>query len=87
LREQNCDVLGTVLDVTDEAAMVTAFDAMPRVDVVVASAGIAAPCAIEQLSLSEFRRVIDVNLIGVFIAVREGIKRMVSAVLRSTLRA
>lgn len=76
LRAQSCDVLGTVLDVTDEAAMVEAFDALPRVDVVVASAGIAAPSRIEQLSLSEFRRVIDVNLIGVFIAVREGIKRM-----------
>lgn len=76
LRAQSSDVRGTVLDVTDEAAMEAAFDATPRVDVVVASAGIASPCAIEELSLSEFRRVIDVNLIGVFLAVREGIKRM-----------
>lgn len=76
LRAQYSDVIGTVLDVTDEAAMVAAFDTMPRVDVVVAAAGIASPSPIETLSLSEFRRIIDINLGGVFVAMREGIKRM-----------
>jgi 3-oxoacyl-[acyl-carrier protein] reductase len=76
LRAQSPDVLGTVLDVTDEAAMIAAFDTKPRVDVVVAAAGIASPCAIEDLSLSAFSRMIDINLGGVFLAVREGVKRM-----------
>ena len=76
LRSQVSDVMGTVLDVTDEAAMIAAFEALPRVDVVVASAGIAAPSAIEDISASEFRRIVDINLTGVFIAVREAIKRM-----------
>jgi 3-oxoacyl-[acyl-carrier protein] reductase len=76
LRAQSPDVLGTVLDVTDEAAMIAAFDTKPRVDVVVAAAGIASPCAIEDLSLSAFSRMIDINLGGVFLTVREGVKRM-----------
>lgn len=76
LRREGFDVDWTAADVTDEAAMISIFNALPRLDALVAAAGIASVHPLEQLSVAEFRRVVDINLTGVFIAMREAAKRM-----------
>ncbi len=76
LRREGLDVRGTALDVTNEASMVAAFESLPRLDAVVAAAGVASVVPVEKLSAAEFRRVVDVNLTGVFLAMREATRRM-----------
>jgi 3-oxoacyl-[acyl-carrier protein] reductase len=76
LRAEGFDVSSSALDVTDEAGLVAAFDALPRVDVLVAAAGVASVFPFVDLSLAEFRRIVDINLTGVFLAMREAARRM-----------
>lgn len=76
LRAESLDVIGTALDVTDEPAVLALFDSLPRVDAVVAAAGIAKVAPIEDVTLADFRQVLDVNLVGVFLFVREAARRM-----------
>ncbi len=76
LTAEGLDIEWRAVDVTDEAAMVDAFASLPRVDALATVAGIASVYPIEQLSVAEFRRVVDVNLTGTFIAIREAARRM-----------
>lgn len=76
LAAEGLEVSSTALDVIDEAAVVAAFDALPRVDAVVAAAGTASVMPLEEIPVEEFRRVLDVNLTGVFLVVREAARRM-----------
>lgn len=76
LRAEGHSVDGQAVDVADEAQMIAAFDALPRVDALVTSAAIVKPAPIAELSLDLFRRTLDVNLIGTFLAMRESIKRL-----------
>lgn len=76
LRGAGHAVDGYVIDVSDEGAMIAAFDALPRVDALVTSAAIVRPAAIADLTLDLFKRTIDVNLVGTFLAMREAIKRL-----------
>jgi glucose 1-dehydrogenase len=72
---------GVALDVTDEASVRAAADAAARLgrrlDICVASAGIdgAARNALD-LDVDGFRRVLDVNVVGLFIAARAAAQRM-----------
>ena len=69
LREISPNVRGTVCDVADaasvERAAQAAFDAFDRVHVVCNNAGVAAGGGIDDISLDNWRWVIDVNLMGV----------------------
>jgi 3-oxoacyl-[acyl-carrier protein] reductase len=76
LRSEGFEVSWSVLDVTDEASLVAAFAALPRVDVLVAAAGVASVFPFVDLSLAEFRRIVDINLTGVFLSMREAARRM-----------
>ena len=76
LRREGHTVSGVPVDVSDEVAMVGAFNALPRIDALVTSAAIVRPAPIAELSLELFRRTIDVNLIGTFLAMREAVKRL-----------
>jgi meso-butanediol dehydrogenase / (S,S)-butanediol dehydrogenase / diacetyl reductase len=75
------DLAGTdlVCDVTDEAAVAGMFDAagerLGGLDVLVANAGIVHTSLFADESLSDFRRVLDVNLVGVFLCMREAARR------------
>lgn len=63
-------------DVTDERAVESAFaDATPFTDVLHA-AGIMSTGEVSTLALSDFRRVIDVNLIGSFLVARASARRI-----------
>jgi NAD(P)-dependent dehydrogenase (short-subunit alcohol dehydrogenase family) len=74
-------VEGASVDVMDEEGVRLAADAAAklgdRLDIVVASAGMdgAAENAID-LSVEDFRTVLDVNVLGLFIAARAGAERM-----------
>jgi NAD(P)-dependent dehydrogenase (short-subunit alcohol dehydrogenase family) len=68
-------------DVTDEASVealfVTARAAFGRIDVLFNNAGVFAQGkALEDISLDEWRRVVDVNLTGAFLCAREAIRHM-----------
>lgn len=74
---------GFVCDVADEAATADTFQAVRDtwggLDAVVASAGVGgAEVPFVDLSLDEWRRVMRVNLDGVFLAFREGARLMVA---------
>jgi len=65
-------------DVTDEAAVTAAFDAFGIVpDLVVNNAGIVKFGMTTDISVPDFRRVLDVDLVGSFIVARTAAQRMV----------
>jgi gluconate 5-dehydrogenase len=57
-------------DVTDEGAVVRAFEALGPVDILVNNAGIALRRTLVELELDEWRRVLDVNLTSAFVVAR-----------------
>jgi NAD(P)-dependent dehydrogenase (short-subunit alcohol dehydrogenase family) len=74
-------VLTQQVDVADEAAVVgamaTAVETMDRIDTVIANAGIGGGAAsFAQMSVEIWRRVLSVNLDGVFFTCREACKHM-----------
>ena len=83
LRADGARATGVVVDVTDEASVADAFDraetALGAVDVLVANAGVLVLQRALDLSVSDYRRVLEVNLTGTFITCREGGRRMVDA--------
>jgi 3(or 17)beta-hydroxysteroid dehydrogenase len=68
------------LDVTSEeswrAALEQATDLFGRLDVLVNSAGISFGCPVTEMSLEEWRRVLTVNLEGVFLGTKHAILAM-----------
>ena len=74
--------LGVPMDVTNEKSVHDGYERVALhyggVDVVVPNAGIAHVSPIEALSLEDFRRVMDVNAIGYFLFMREGIRLLKS---------
>ena len=71
------------LDVTDEpaidAAMARTAETHGRIDVLVASAGIALRRPATELSLADWQAVVDVNLTGVFLCARSAARHMIAA--------
>lgn len=63
-------------DVTDETSVAALFDAAGPVDIVIANAGAADTAPFHRLTLDQFRAIIDVNLTGTFLTLREGVRRM-----------
>jgi NAD(P)-dependent dehydrogenase (short-subunit alcohol dehydrogenase family) len=71
---------GLVMDVTSEEAVRRGFDDLRLLygglDIVVLNAGIAHVAAIDRLSAADFQRVLDVNLNGSFLVLREAARLM-----------
>ncbi|MDD2925516.1 SDR family oxidoreductase [Rhodoferax sp.] len=68
-------------DVSDEASVVALFDAavhaFGRVDVLFNNAGISAPAVLlEDLTLAQWQNVVDVNLTGMFLCLRQAFRVM-----------
>ena len=80
LRGQGYQARFQPLDVTDErgwdAAVAAAHEAFGRLDIVVNNAGISVPRTIEDLTVEEFRRTLDINLLGCFLGTKKGILSM-----------
>lgn len=67
-------------DVSDEASTVgmvaSVRERFGRIDIVVNNAGVVSHRTIDQLDMDEWRRVIDTNLTGLFVVVREALPAM-----------
>jgi NAD(P)-dependent dehydrogenase (short-subunit alcohol dehydrogenase family) len=76
------DLLPVFGDVTDPASIAAAFDAgearFGAVDIVVANAGISQNCPTLDLDLTGWRRVMAINLDGVFVTAQEAGRRMLA---------
>ena len=76
----NCKIVPFKVDVTDEnrvAEMVkTAMDEYGKLDILVSNAGVLIAKDIAEFPVDEWRKVIDINLVGYFICAREAAKVM-----------
>jgi len=79
--EQGYNVLALYGDITVDAAHIVnnAVRHFGRLDVLVNNAGISAGMAVDEMSSSEWRRVMNVNLDGVFQMVRHAMEHLVAA--------
>jgi gluconate 5-dehydrogenase len=72
---------GTAFDVTDEAAVVKAFEGFDKagleIDILVNNAGIQMRKPLVEFSSADWRKVIETNLTSAFIIGREAAKRMI----------
>ncbi len=82
MRQNKLEVSGKALDVADEVAVKSAFEAtieeFGRLDITVACAGVVGPssCSISEYSATDFDRTIAVNLRGAFLATKYSIAPM-----------
>lgn len=76
LRAEGIDAFGAVADTTNRAQIQAVMDAEARIDTVVTAAGVYWDRALADLTEDDFRKMMEVNLIGTFVAAQEGIARM-----------
>jgi NAD(P)-dependent dehydrogenase (short-subunit alcohol dehydrogenase family) len=69
-------IVAIVGDVTDEADMVSVFAEAGPIDIVVANAGAAESAPLTRTGIDLWERMIAVNLTGVFLTLREGLRQM-----------
>lgn len=65
-----------VADVTREADIVALFERLDEVDIVIANAGAAESAPLTKTGLDQWQRMLEVNLTGVFLTLREGLKHL-----------
>lgn len=79
--EYGVKTLGLRMDVTDEDQVVDCFtqieETFNRLDILVANAGILKSGEVTDFSIADWRKVIEVNLVGYFICCREAAKLMI----------
>jgi NAD(P)-dependent dehydrogenase (short-subunit alcohol dehydrogenase family) len=76
IADQHSAIRPAVVDVTDEAAMVALFKQLGSVDIVIANAGAAESAPFAKTSFEQWQRMLSVNLSGVFLTLREGLKQL-----------
>lgn len=69
-------ITAMVGDVTDEADLVRVFVQAGPIDIVVANAGAAESALLTRTSVEMWQRMLAVNLTGVFLTLREGLRQM-----------
>ena len=83
LRKSGTRALATAMDVTDEASVRAAYDAAEAafgtVDTIVANAGMSAPGRSTDVPAETLGRLLDTNVLGVFLTAREGARRLIAA--------
>lgn len=88
LRTSGAEAAAVAMDVTDEASVRAAYDAAEAafgtVDTVIANAGISAPGRSTDVPAEALRRLLDTNVLGVFLTAREGARRLITAGSRET---
>lgn len=74
--------MAVALDVVDEESVIEGFDAAQNkfgiVDTVIANAGVSYSGRSTEMPAAQFREQLDVNITGVFLTVREGVKRLLA---------
>ena len=89
-RDEGADVVSLALDgeiecdVADAQQVEAAFEQVGDVDVLVANAGISIPAPFIDIREEDWRRVLDVNLTGVFYCAQQAARRMDSGVILMT---
>ena len=76
LAEAHPGIRAVEADVTDESSVRSMFEAAGRCDIVVANAGASMSAPFARTGLDAWRAMIDVNLTGVFLTLREGAARL-----------
>lgn len=75
--------VAVAMDVANEASTIAAFDAAEAafgpVDSVIANAGVSTEGPALELGMDDFAQLIDINVRGAFLTVREGARRMIAA--------
>src|SRR5918997_5944751 len=83
LRDAGHDAIALAMDVGDEdsteAAVQACVEQLGSLDVAVANAGIIHLAPALEMEAAQFRRVLDVNLVGAFLTCRAAARQMVSA--------
>lgn len=69
-------VRSVVADVTDEASVAAMFVAAGPIDIVIANAGAAHSAPLHRTELDRWQHLLDVNLTGVFLTLREGWRQL-----------
>jgi NAD(P)-dependent dehydrogenase (short-subunit alcohol dehydrogenase family) len=69
-------ITALAVDVTEEAGVATMFEQAGQVDIVIANAGAAESAPLVKTDIELFERMIAVNLTGVFLTLREGLRQM-----------
>lgn len=79
-REYGVPTLGLAMDVTDEPSVAAGFDAaverFGRLDICIANAGILKSGAITEFEVADWRRVIEVDLVGYMITAKHAVRVM-----------
>jgi NAD(P)-dependent dehydrogenase (short-subunit alcohol dehydrogenase family) len=82
VRDIGRQALALEADVTDEAAVerliARTVEQLGRLDIIVNNAGIAAAGPPEQVAVADWRRVLDVNLTGVFLCAQAAARQMIA---------
>lgn len=76
LQGEGADVRAVALDICNRAAIVAALEAEPRIDAMVCVAAISEQCPVLSITDEQFRRTMDVNVLGSFIPAQEAARRM-----------
>ncbi|MEM8646518.1 MAG: SDR family NAD(P)-dependent oxidoreductase [Pseudomonadota bacterium] len=71
LAEQHSAMSWATADITDEVAVTELFEARGPFDIVIANAGAAQSAPLARTDLAQWQRMIDVNLTGTFLTLRE----------------
>jgi NAD(P)-dependent dehydrogenase (short-subunit alcohol dehydrogenase family) len=82
IRSEGLSAIGVPMDVTDEESVIRAYDAAEAefgvVDTIIANAGINAGGRATEVPVTDIRTIIETNLIGAYLTVREGAKRLIA---------
>ena len=65
-----------ICDVTDENQIIDLYDKIGSPDIIIANAGKAESSAFHKTTLNQWQNIMDVNLKGVFLTLREGLLRL-----------
>lgn len=76
LRSDGLSAEGHAVDITDEDALRGVYDRLQRIDVVVTAAGIYQDAELLELKTDDFRRMLEVNVIGTFVPAQLAAARM-----------
>lgn len=69
-------VVAAPCDVCDRGSVISVLDSQPRIDAMVCAAGIYHDARLMDLNEDDFRRMLEVNVVGTFIPAQEAARRM-----------
>jgi glucose 1-dehydrogenase len=91
IRAAGGEAVSVEADVSDEAAVLRMFDAVQRafgrIDILVANAGVQRDAAFAAMTLAQWHGVLDANLTGQFLCLREAVRRFLAQGLAPASKA